>query len=341
MKHKTRSGHTHASFASPSGSATMHDQPPPRPATHKPRMVALVVTFNRLEMLQETVERLESEAIDLLVVVDNGSTDGTQEWLAKKKSDVFHPILSDKNLGGAGGFALGLTHVRDHEDADWVLLTDDDARPEKGALKAFYELDRSACDVVVSAVFYPDGTICDMNRPIRNPFQISWNRRQPYRLSDEDFDKDADQQEVDMATFVGLFLSRRALNAVHGPDPKLFLYGDDLIHTLKLSQAGMRLVFAPEIRFEHDCKTLNGTANTYHPLWKVYYHYRNAILLYRLSAGRLLWPVLALRLPKWWLAARHYGADASEFRRLLRCAISDGLRGRLSDPPSNIPHPPK
>ncbi len=306
-----------------------------------PRTVALVVTFNRLEKLRKTVARLESESFDRLIVVDNASRDGTREWLAQKKSAALHPIILDRNLGGAGGFALGLTHIRAHEDADWVLLSDDDARPEKGAMRAFHDLDRSACDVVVSAVFFPGGQICDMNRPIRNPFRLRRDWRRPYRLSDADFDRDAALQRVDMATFVGLFLSRRALHAVHGPDPRLFIYGDDLIHTLKLSQAGMRLVFAPRIRFEHECETLNGTANTYRPLWKVYYHYRNAILLYRLSAGWLVWPLLALRLPKWWRAARHYGTDADAFRKLLRRAVWDGLRGRLSDPPGEIPRPPE
>lgn len=143
-----------------------------------------------------------------------------------------------------------------------------------------------------------------------------------------------------MGTYVGLFLSRRALREMDGPDPRLFIYGDDLLHTLRLSQAGLRLVFAPAIRFEHDCETLQGEANRYSPTWKVYYHYRNAILLYRQAAGWLAWPILALRLPRWWRAARQYGADGPEFRRLLRSAIVDGVTGRLDSPPRHIPRPP-
>lgn len=304
------------------------------------RLAAVVVTFNRLNDIKETVARIESEGVEVLIVVDNGSSDGTQDWLMSRKSDRFHPILNAQNLGGAGGFARGLRYAADHFDPDWVLLSDDDGRPEPGALARFRAFQRGDTDGIVSAVFFPDGGICDMNRPLRNPFRAGRKWRDPYRLSDTDYAVDAAPQQVDMATYVGLFLSRRALATTSGPDPRLFIYGDDLIHTLQLSQAGIRLTFAPEIRFEHDCDTLNGKANIYRPLWKVYYHYRNAILLYRLAAGWLLWPLLLLRLPKWWLAARHYGEDSKAFRRMLRRAIADGVRGRLEAPPSDIPRPP-
>jgi len=279
--------------------------------------------------------------VGALVVVDNGSSDGTREWLAEQESKHLHPVLLKENQGGAGGFATGLAYVRDNFDPDWVLLMDDDARPLPGAISAFNAIDLHACDAVVAAVFLPDGSISDMNRPLRNPFLLNRNWRRPYRLSNEDFAPDAAFQEVDMATFVGFFLSRRALHALDGPDPRLFIYGDDLIHSLQLRQTGMRIVFAPSVRFEHDCNTLHGEANCYHPTWKVYYHYRNAILLYRLAAGWLVWPIVALRLPKWWMAARHYGPEAEEFRRLLRAALADGLRSRLDSPPKHIPRPPE
>jgi GT2 family glycosyltransferase len=314
---------------------------PPAQSRGGSGVAAVVVTFNRLGDIKKTVARLEAEEVDHIVVVDNGSSDGTPDWLAGRRSDRFHPVLVGENLGGAGGFARGMQFARDHLDTDWVLLSDDDARPEPGALDAFKTLDLTNVDAVVAAVFLPSGKISDMNRPLRNPFRFGRNWREPYRLSNADYDRRADCQDVDMATFVGLFLSRRALHTIDGPDPDLFIYGDDLIHTLRLSKAGMRLVFAPRVRFEHDCETLIGKANTYRPLWKVYYHYRNAILLYRLAAGWLFWPVMMLRLPKWWLAARHYGADAEGFRRLLRRAISDGISGRLSNPPEDVPQPPK
>ena len=48
-----------------------------------PRIVAVVVTFNRLGLLETLVERLgEIDGLAEILVIDNASTDGTGEWLA-------------------------------------------------------------------------------------------------------------------------------------------------------------------------------------------------------------------------------------------------------------------
>ncbi|SFC04070.1 glycosyltransferase [Tropicimonas isoalkanivorans] len=319
----------------------MPPETPPAPTPHGAcRIAAVVVTFNRLEHIRKTLERLDMEGIDHVVVVDNGSTDGTREWLETQRSPRCDVLLTEGNLGGAGGFARGMAHARDHVGAEWTVLMDDDGRPAPGALARFRQHDWQTADAVAAAVFYPDGRICDMNRPLRNPF-AKGRRQRGFRIDDAAYDAGAPSLPIDMATFVGLFLSRRALEAMDGPDPRLFIYGDDLIHTLRLSQAGCRIVFAPSIRFEHDCATMSDATKTYRPLWKVYYHHRNGILLYRQAAGPLSWGLLALRAPKWWLAGRHYGADAPEYRRLLRKALADGILRRLDDPPPGIPGPPR
>ena len=306
-------------------------------------LAAVVVTYNRRAHLQATIARLRAAGCDRIVAVDNGSADGSRDWLAGQADAGLEPIFTDANLGGAGGFAAGLDHLRQENWHGWTVLLDDDARPEPGALAVFRAMDRDGIDGIAAAVRYPagesHGKICDMNRPLRNPFGLPLRRR-GFRIPDSAYDKDA-LQNIDMATFVGFFLSPRALKASRGPDPRLFIYGDDLLFTLSLSQAGMRLVFAPQIRFEHDCQTLSGPQNIYRPPWKVYYHYRNAILLYRQAAGWLFWPVLLARLPRWVRMGRHYGEGAPEFRRLFWRAIRDGISGRLDDPPENIPGPPR
>ena len=49
---------------------------------HGRRIVAVVVTFNRLDMLRRQLQRLaEVPELDEVLVVDNASTDGTGEWL--------------------------------------------------------------------------------------------------------------------------------------------------------------------------------------------------------------------------------------------------------------------
>ena len=93
-------------------------------APSTPRIAAVVVTFNRLALIQRLVPRLlETEGLAEILVVDNASTDGTGEWLASQPAPVVPMTLPD-NRGGAGGFHVGLRAAVDGVGADVVLRFD-------------------------------------------------------------------------------------------------------------------------------------------------------------------------------------------------------------------------
>jgi GT2 family glycosyltransferase len=298
------------------------------------RLCAVVVTFNRRAQIETTVRRLLAEELDHLVVVDNGSTDGTRDWLAGIDDPRLVTLLPDRNLGGAGGFETGMRHAVRRFDPDWMVVMDDDARPAPGALAAFRRAPLAGWDAVAAAVRYPDGRICGMNRPVLNPFwhpgiflrTLLGGGRAAFHLGDRDFAASAPRQ-VDGASFVGLFLSRAGLARADYPDGDLFIYAEDGLYTLRLSRRGGRIGFLPQIGFEHDCSTLTPSGR-FTPIWKAYYYHRNLLFLYRMAAGWLFWPALVLVLPKWLAKARHQGEEAGTYRRLLWRAVRDGLAGR-------------
>ena len=156
-------------------------------------------------------------------------------------------------------------------------MMDDDARPEIGALEQFHSIDRSTHDAWVTAVRYPSGGICDMNRPWINPF---WSMggflkglsggRGGFHIKDSAYEEPA-PMEIDGGSFVGLFWSRGALKKAGLPQGRLFLYGDDVLYCLALRRAGGRVAFDPALRFLHDCETFEESDGTIAPLWKVYY----------------------------------------------------------------------
>lgn len=310
-------------------------------------LVAVVVTFNRLDQLTVTLNHLLSVAPEVLgavLVLDNASTDGTAEYLAGLQNQRLHVITAPENLGGAGGFETAMRAATDRFDPDWLVLMDDDARPVPGTLEAFLSRPRDGHEGWAAAVRYPDGRICDMNRPWINPFRSTGDLmrslrhgRDGFHLNDEDYSAEGDR-DIDGASFVGLFLSRKAVARAGYPDGSLFLYGDDVLYTLGLSQAGGRIGFDPDLKFEHDCATLSGGVSpVMAPLWKVYYFHRNQVLVYRRAAGPVLfWPVIALRALQWWQRARHYGPDRQRYRRLVRMALRDGLGGRTTRPRPEI-----
>ncbi len=312
------------------------------------RLAAVVVTFNRLEKLRHTIERLLSSPpseLAALVVVDNASTDGTAEWLAGLDDDRLHIEQLTQNLGGAGGFEHGLRVAHQQLDPDWVVVMDDDGRPALGALSAFYAQDLTGWDAVAAAVYYPNGDICDINRPSRNPFwhpPVFWKTmmstlsfgllggaRAAFHVGQADYDSDQ-LKAVDGASFVGLFLSRAAIEKAGYPDGRLFIYGDDVLYTLGLRAAGGRIAFCPPVRFEHDFLTLSVEDRRFRPLWKTYYHHRNLMFVYRRAAGLWFWPALLVILPKWLLKIRYHAGERRVFLGLMLRAIRDGLLRRTS-----------
>jgi GT2 family glycosyltransferase len=307
-------------------------------------LAALVVTYQRLGPLQRTVARLRAEPVDRICIVDNGSTDGTREWLSSLDEPRLRLIHAPRNLGGAGGFETGLRLLTEQDDPDWVLLMDDDARPRPGAVAAFRAGRPWSWDVVSAAVYGPCGGIAEINRPTVNPFwdgatfwrtlrRVALGRaRAGFHLPDAAYA--GPPREIDATSFVGLFLSRRAIAQGGFPDGRLFLYGDDVLYTLGLRQAGLRIGFVPDIRFEHD----GGRAGQrrYAPVWKAYYGTRNGIHMYRAAAGPLFLPAMAVVLAQWLLAGRHYGAERRAYYRLLWRGLRDGAAGRLARPHAEV-----
>ncbi|WP_347312613.1 glycosyltransferase [Defluviimonas sp. SAOS-178_SWC] len=310
------------------------------------RLVAVVVTHNRCAQLDTTLTRLAAEPKNLLhavVVVDNQSTDDTEKLLTRHGAALPDRLLihrSDTNLGGAGGFALGIRLAVERFDPDWVVVMDDDARPASGALDAFHAGDHAGWEAVAAAVYFPGGDICEMNRPSCNPFwsgagmarlvrHVAMGRgRDGFHIPVAAY-RDTEPTPIDGASFVGLFLSRRAIALAGYPDARLFIYGDDVLYTLGLRERGGRICFHPQVRFEHDFSTIHTAEKRFLPLWKSYYHHRNLLIVYRRAAGMLFWPALLLILPKWILKVRYHAGDRRAYLRLLARAVRDGLTLRL------------
>ena len=83
------------------------------------RVAAITITFNRLELTKRTVDSFYSKTnVDYHLFIDNGSTDGTQEWIKQ-----FDNIQLDKNYGIAYALATAVNSIKDF---DYILKLDND-----------------------------------------------------------------------------------------------------------------------------------------------------------------------------------------------------------------------
>jgi GT2 family glycosyltransferase len=314
--------------------------PPPPPRERAGRLVAVLVTHDRPQHLARSLTVLLASPpghLDAVLVVDNASGPQTAAVLARLDDPRLTVLRLGENMGGAGGFEAGLRHAVQHLSPAWLLVLDDDSWPDPGALATFHALDLVGWDAVAAAVRHPDGTLCEMNRPILDPFRdprlllrtLVGGGREAFHLSARDF-QGAGLRAIDGASFVGLFLSAGVV-ARHGyPDGRLFLYADDALYTQAMTKAGYRLAFAPQVRFTHDSQTYSRSDPRMRPLWKVYYYHRNLTLLYRQATGVFFWPVMLLYVPRWALRLRHHRGERRAFLRLFLTGLRDGLANRVT-----------
>ncbi|MFW6224676.1 MAG: glycosyltransferase family 2 protein, partial [Bacteroidota bacterium] len=75
----------------------------------QPSIIGLILSYNGKHLLEEAIPSyLDNDYSNFeVVVIDNGSTDGTKEWVNKNYPEV-EVLRTEKNLGYAGGFNFGM-----------------------------------------------------------------------------------------------------------------------------------------------------------------------------------------------------------------------------------------
>ena len=101
------------------------------------KVIAVIVTYNRKELLKESINALLKQNYKNLriLIIDNNSTDGTKEHISEelKNENVIYENTGE-NLGGAGGFNYGMK-LAANMDCDYVWIMDDDCIVHKDSLQ--------------------------------------------------------------------------------------------------------------------------------------------------------------------------------------------------------------
>src|SRR4051812_17280504 len=125
-----------------------------------PSIAAVIVTCNRLPLLQKGVDAVRRQTLKpaAIYVIDNGSTDGTPEWLAGQGDLV---VIRQENLGSAGGQYAGVRAAY-RGGHDWVWCMDDDTIPADDALREMTLIPAfgdAGTGFIASVVLWVDGAL--------------------------------------------------------------------------------------------------------------------------------------------------------------------------------------
>jgi rhamnopyranosyl-N-acetylglucosaminyl-diphospho-decaprenol beta-1,3/1,4-galactofuranosyltransferase len=243
-------------------------------------VVAVVVTRHRTGPLHDSLGALakQTHPISHLVVVDNGPDQPAREVVEACGLPASW-LPSWHNLGGAGGFALGILHAL-ALGADWVWLADDDGRAaDEDVLATLVELAQRRGLAAVSP------TVVDAADPDRLAFTVrrglTWHRSRA-ELSTAT-GADGELLPGIAALFNGALFRTSTIDAIGVPDLRLFVRGDEVEMHRRLVRSGLPFGTALHAAYLHpaglseDKPMLRGRLHARDPddETKRFYTYRN------------------------------------------------------------------
>lgn len=191
-------------------------------------VAAIVVTYNRREILSNTIKKLLGQIYPNLtiIIVDNNSTDDTKEFIQPLIMDEkVKYINTGENLGGAGGFQFGIKYALKF-GYKYLWLMDDDCYPESNALLELVNAAKELNDnfgFLSSLAYWTNGQLCNMNI-------------QRKKIAKKVSLKDINFTKIIMATFVSFFVKSETIKKVGLPIKEFFIWSDDLEYSRRISK---------------------------------------------------------------------------------------------------------
>ncbi len=224
------------------------------------KVIAVVVTYNRQLLLSQCITALRNQTrkIDKILVINNGSTDNTEEWLNRQKDIDF---VTQKNVGGAGGFCTGIKTAFEKRYS-WIWMMDDDGYPKDDALERLLEEDNEE--------------LC-----LRNCAVIDKENRKSFVW------KTGNHATIDDVTdtiiknvahpFNGTLLHRKIIERVGFPNANLFLWGDETEYYYRIVRKNKIPFYTKTNSIHYHPTSAYSYKNdwSFNSNWKMYYYIRN------------------------------------------------------------------
>lgn len=242
------------------------------------RVAAIVVNFNAGSLLTVCVASLRREGVEIITVVDNGSTDLSLVGLKAADPEVV-VLAADHNLGYGAAANRGAART----DAEFLLILNPDAELRAGALAPLLAAfdDDPELGLVGPRLLNADGTLYPTGRRFPSRVDavghallslVAPNNRFTARYKLLDWDR-AGGQRVDWISGACLIVRREAWEDLSGFDEDFFMYMEDLDLCWRAWRAGWAVALEPASEVLH----LQGVSTNQHPYRMILAHHRSVL----------------------------------------------------------------
>ena len=217
-----------------------------------PSIFVVIVTYNGKRWYDRCLSSLRASEVPLnIVIIDNASTDDTEEYITKQYPEVIFE-RSDKNLGFGQGNNKGI-QIALSQGADYIFLLNQDAWIEPNTVRELINIHKANSDYGVLSPLH-------LNANKNSIEQLLLERIDDYRITDprliDDlfFNRLKDVYDTKYVNAAAWLLPRKTIETVGGFDPFFFQYGEDDNYLNRIFYHGFKVGICPRIRIVHDCK---------------------------------------------------------------------------------------
>ncbi len=241
-----------------------------------PKVTVLILSFNGKELLFDSVSSYLANNYSNfeVVVIDNGSNDGTKEYVESKFPQA-EVIRIERNRGYSGGFNFGLDYAFNKKKSDYALITNNDVKADKNVISELVRTAETDLSIgfVTGKVYYFDNpdvlqTVGKSEDPIR------WNG--DHIGSGE---KDSGQyDEVSERVFLDdifTLVRRDVYLGVGGYDTEFFLQAEEYDWQARAKLKGFTFYYTPYAKIWHKESMTIGKQSAL----KAYYDARNPMIV--------------------------------------------------------------
>jgi GT2 family glycosyltransferase len=241
-----------------------------------PKVIVLILSYNGKHLLDDSVSSYLANDYDKfeIVIIDNGSTDNTKEYVEKKWTNV-KIIRIEENRGYSGGFNFGLEYAFNKQNADYVLITNNDVKADRLLVRELVKVATSEEKVgfVTGKVYYYDNpTIFQTVGKYEHP--IWWNGGD-IGYGEKDNGQYDQRKELQFSDDVFTLVSKDLYSKIGGYDTTFFLQCEEYDWQARAKKFGYKIYFSPNAKLWHKESMTIGKRSA----MKEFYNSRNSLLV--------------------------------------------------------------
>jgi GT2 family glycosyltransferase len=242
----------------------------------QPKVVILILSYNGKILLEDAITSYMKNRYNnyTIVVIDNGSSDGTENYVKENFPQV-KLLRLDLNRGYSGGFNAGLMYAFETELADFALVTNNDVFADENIVSELVSVavKDDSIGFTVGKVYYFDS---------KNTLQTVGMKYDNIRLNgghigifETDYGQYDKVEERAFADDIFTLVSRKLYNVTGGYDEEFVLQAEQFDWQMRAKSKGFKIMYTPFAKLWHKESM---TIGKHSPL-KLYYDARNPMIV--------------------------------------------------------------